>query len=241
MAITSFSGSNYLNRTTNLLNYNAAYTWMAWLYATSAASGVFWGIKGSSGSTIDYEYFGFFGGNYDLFISGAIAGESTANPAFAGTNQWVHFAVVRLSNSAIQCYQNGSTITSPASLGISARPSAAVSNIGYFVTDTPIGAFSGRIFNAFEYDVALTQAEIQQQMYRHLPQRTANLRAWFPMFADSSRNLDFSGNGRDYSEVGTLTNADGLLIPVSPLLLPKSRSVAPPPPYYASPSMLMAC
>ena len=64
------------------------------------------------------------------------------------------------------------------------------------------------------WDANLSAAELAQEIWSAKPVRTADLHIWSPHFPGSGeRNLDYSGNGRDWTEAGS--PADGDQPPVS--------------------------
>lgn len=70
--------------------------------------------------------------------------------------------------------------------------------------------YNGRHSNFKAWSTNLSQAEVQQEMRSYTPVRTANLYSWTP-FVDASTGsdfLDYSGNGRNWTETGTVTFED---------------------------------
>ena len=239
MALTGFAANNYLLRTSNTLNYNAAYTQMGWFYVTNSSnSGSLFSVFGQE---LNFDKSGYGGGTFDIAISYFANNSqafSLASPSFSFQNTWLWFAFVRLDASNVQCYANGDTIASPATFSTANRTALSTGTcLGAGVVGQPAQPLTGKAFNCFEYDAALTQEEVRQQMFKHLPQRTSNLKAWIPMFSDGATEKDFSGNNFDYSIIGTLTDTDSLLIPVSPLFSKGKSGLI----YRRSPLMLSAC
>jgi len=76
---------------------------------------------------------------------------------------------------------------------------------------------------------ALTTADLERERMRRAPVRVSGLHAWLPLIAaDKATALkDFSGNGYDFTEAGTLTVEDGA--PVgwgAQIMLPQSAAAA---------------
>jgi hypothetical protein len=66
-----------------------------------------------------------------------------------------------------------------------------------------------RLFNVMVWGTALTEAELLAQRWSFRPVvQNSNLNGWYPMWSQSDRNKDFSGNGNDWTETGTLANED---------------------------------
>ena len=69
--------------------------------------------------------------------------------------------------------------------------------------------FSGRIHAIKIWNTALTEAEIAQEVYTVAPRKLDSLWGWYPTRPGSGeRAKDYSGNGRDWTEGGTLTDDD---------------------------------
>jgi len=160
---------------------------------------------------------------------------------FVGISQWFHFAASRTSTTATEAYENGISLPPIPTLSIADRVSSVPvtrQNVGNF-SDVYLDIPSGYVAHIFEYSAALSQAEIQNQMFKAQPQRTANLHAWTPC-RNGARNIDFSGNGRDWTEIGAMT--DGIIEPPV-IYAPPPMFVKSPPilVYFSSARMLLAC
>lgn len=234
----SFAALAGLTRSSGLVDYTQPYTVMARVFATT---GVFHGTYFVAIDATFQHFDGIFAADAELtpyvetMISGTKIGGRTAAFPSTGFN---HIAMVRTSNTSLKAVINGVSSTVVNHANISTRPAA---NTQYIGTEATGYVLSGgeTISDFFLYNVALSDEEIRDQMNFAYPRRTANLREWLPLAAGSARNIDFSGNGRNYTEVGTISNADSLLLARPSLLIP--RRVAAPPVYYASPLMLTAC
>lgn len=128
----------------------------------------------------------------------------TSSSNAGGTNlslsTWYHIAYVR-NGTSHTVYLNGvqdSTITQSLSL----TPAAML------VGSSTVAWNSARYANVKIWSgVALTAAEIQLEMYFATPVRTANLHLFTPMLK-GNRTTDYSGNGRNWTEGGTITDED---------------------------------
>ena len=237
MAINISSG-NWLSRSTNLINYNAAYTVMAWVYPNSLSDGCVFGLKqAGEGTTDNYDFWGFLGGSYYLEVARNTPSYNATNafPSVIGVSQFFHFAAVRSDSSNVQCYENGVAITSPASNDVSARTAIGGMVIGRYNTAFP-NPLDGKLCDYLAYSRALSQAEIVNQMRSRLPLNTNNLVDWCP-FINNSVNI--SGGASAWTENGTLTYGDGVLLSSPPLLYPKRQTAQPTD--RASPLMLLVC
>lgn len=67
----------------------------------------------------------------------------------------------------------------------------------------------GQQQNMMMWTATLTQQELEQQMKTFRPQRYTNLHAWYPQLPGSGeRARDYSGNGYNMTETGTITDAE---------------------------------
>lgn len=65
----------------------------------------------------------------------------------------------------------------------------------------------GRIAYMKKWNAELTQSEVQQEMSIIRPNRTEDLVGWWPTYFGATERLrDYSGNGNDLTEAGTLTD-----------------------------------
>jgi hypothetical protein len=110
--------------------------------------------------------------------------------------------------------------------------------IGNFSGTDSSGFYLNRPICQFNlHSAALSDTEIIDSASFAYPRRTNNLREWLPMDRGTARNVDFSGNGRNYTENGTVSDADSLLILARPpLIYTRQRATN-----FAPTSMLLAC
>jgi hypothetical protein len=233
----SFAFGASLTRNSGLVNYNSTYTVMARVFATT---GTFHGTYFSMANTpANSDSFFAAGAEITPYIETSIGsvyvGDVTAPFASAGFN---HIAMVRTSATSIKAVVNGVSSTVLTHSTVASRAAATSQFIGNDAGGYVLSNGEA-ISDFFLYDAALSDEEIRDQMNFAYPRRTANLREWIPLAAGSARNIDFSGNTRDYTETGAINDEDGVLLARPSLLIP--RRVAAPPIYYASPlGMLMS-
>lgn len=113
----------------------------------------------------------------------------------------------------IACIKNGATVelwldgVLDASLATATNTAASYMSVGGNpYTEYLDGRMAaGKIWTA----VALVQAEIQQERHSILPKRLTDIYGWWPMFPGATERLaDYSGNGRNWTAEGTLTDED---------------------------------
>lgn len=128
-------------------------------------------------------------------------GESTGSELTIGT--YAHLGFVH-DGTTLTLYLNGNSdiVRSPDAITLTPGAIALASN-------TVTNYISGRLAYWKCWEAALTQSEIQQEMRTIRPHRTADLYSWTPMFPGAAeRTLDYSGNGRDWTEAGTVEDED---------------------------------
>ena len=209
MAIRFDAAADRIARTSSPLDYNSAYTWMAWVRLVSDlnAYGHVFGINRNDAAA-NYDYIGMDGTGQGLITLVDIGGAYTEQ---AGTTlslgTWYHICAVRASTTSLAIYLNG-VLDSTNTRNVTGRIAATRMEAGAF------GTFDGdrvdaRIAAVKIWSVALSAAEIAQEIYRLAPAQFANLWQWSPLIGSASDLADYSGNGRDWTAGGTLTVEDG--------------------------------
>jgi len=117
---------------------------------------------------------------------------------------WYHIALTWASGGNTYAYVNGVQDASLSAGNIGANETMSVGN------DAWAQQFNGRVAALKIWTAQLSQAEIAQEMNTIRPQRTANLHGWWPCLPGATeRDNDYSGNGRDWTQNGTLSDEDG--------------------------------
>jgi len=201
---TKFDASgDILKRTTNL-PAPSAFTLCAWVRVVSVrASQYQYFVELANGTTDAGSYLVLGYNNIGAFeISTGVSSQSFAsNPT---TGSWMFVALT----------SDGTTLRGYWSHAGSAFVTASITTLSFTSVQLSIGNDSYNeycdveIENVYVYDAALTQAELEQQMYRALPVRTANLNIWSRLQI-STDVTDYSGNGRNWTSGGTLASASG--------------------------------
>lgn len=211
MAIRFDASGDYLSRTTNVLDYNAAYTLMGWVRLTSGAGGtwcVVWEMGRGAWANLDgiavddaspYEFMPYsdIGGSWWA---------DQSSPISPSNGTWYHLALVRESATSLKMYVDGvqrASITAD----ITGRLAATEMTVGDGTNRD--SRMDGRVAYLKAWSAGLTAAEVQQEMQVILPRRTANLYGWWPTLPGATeRARDYSGNGYSWTETGTLTDED---------------------------------
>ncbi len=120
------------------------------------------------------------------------------------TGIWYHLAMTAtaIGGGTMYGYLNGVQDTTLSGSGTTTGNLA----IGQYPSDTA-EQFDGRVFALKSWTAALSAAELAQEMYSITPVRQTNKYSWWPMFPGSAERLrDYSGDGRSWTEHGTLTD-----------------------------------
>ncbi len=205
MAVRFDADADRLLRTTDLLNYNAAYTIMGWIYILSSLTfETIFGFNDNSASNEDTVYTRSSDTAFRFSVNGGGFGGSIAY----ALNTWYHVALVRSSATALTIYVNGVAEGTTATTDVSARATVTRMESGGALS-TNQDRLDGRVAAIKAWSTNLTVAEILQEMVAIHPIRTANLYGWWPAFPGTTERLiDYSGNGRDWTAAGTLADED---------------------------------
>jgi hypothetical protein len=115
---------------------------------------------------------------------------------------WYHLAMTG-DASNLKAYINGA-------LDITASQWAFTPSSLYLGNDVGGEWLNGCAAYVKIWSAALTAAEIQAEVYRIRPARTADLYNWTPLLPGATERLrDYSGNGYDWTALGTLTDEGG--------------------------------
>lgn len=129
---------------------------------------------------------------------------SSVTGSVISVGAWNHIAMVVEGTGAGQfkAYLNGV-------LDITHAGNGSISAAGrmWFGNNNYTEFLNGRVGPWKVWDVALTAAEIAQEFRCIRPVRFANINSWSPCFPGSGERVrDYSGFGRDLTEMGTITD-----------------------------------
>jgi hypothetical protein len=137
--------------------------------------------------------------------SGGSGGAVTGTDISTAT--WYHLAMVRESATALKLYLNG-VLDATATQDITGRSAVTRMEIGA-ESSSDSNPFNGRIAAIKAWSTALTLAEVVNEIPTILPRKFSNLYGWWPCFPGATERLrDYSGNGRSWTESGTLSDED---------------------------------
>jgi hypothetical protein len=210
MSVRFNASGEYFARTSGLLDYNAAYTWMTWVYFVSGTGGPFINIFGlddgasfANSDVITVADSGTF--PFMLTSNISFSFEEVPGTTVPGNGTWYHLAMVRESVTSLKMYVYG-VLEATATGSISGRAAATEMLVGggYGGTSNPADArFTG--IKAFSF--AMTQAQIRWEMNQVRPARWTSIYGGWPVPDGANRVNDvFSGSARNWTPNGTLTD-----------------------------------
>ncbi len=200
------SAANYQSRSSDLLDYNSTYTWMAWCYLASDldANQVVFFIRNADASQSDFV--GTITSGVDLVA--AVNGGSGSTQATWTVGQTRHVCLRRSSSSSLDLIVDGVLIGSDTTAAGTSRTLTAMESGS--VLSGALARWDGHKFAEKAWSASLSIDEIAKEMWTIRPQRTANLYAFWPGIANtaSAAATDFSGNGRSWTNNGTISVED---------------------------------
>ena len=197
-----------LSRTTGVLDYNAAYTVDLWVYFPALPAGYHSIITIGSNGAVGIDVLQLNGSQLLLYVQNVASSEISGSTLSTAT--WYHLTVVRESATSVKVYLN-ETLDITNTLDITARTASTTMAVGAtFYNSVYSEEVDARVANTKIWSAALTAAEFAQERNLIRLARTANLLSWSPHFPGSGeRARDYSGNGYNWTEGGTLTDEDG--------------------------------
>jgi len=205
------AAADRLLRTSGVLSANSPYTVMAWIRASSISGApcIFAASAGTYSANGEELYISVSLGNrLTLYaVNGGTDGFGSPTGTVLSTNTWYHVTIVRESSTSLKSYLNG-VFEQTCSVNIASRSASSRMEFGAWSSGNN-DPFSGRIQYIKIWNTALTEAEIAQEVYTVAPRKLDSLWGWYPTRPGSGeRAKDYSGNGRDWTEGGTLTDDD---------------------------------
>jgi len=125
--------------------------------------------------------------------------------AMTDTSKWYHVCVTHNSGDTAYIYTNGAQEGEN-----SYNDTLNFGNFYIFDAGHPSYTMDGAVAGIKVWSRELSQAEIQQEMRFHLPVNPSGIWAAWPFITEPGCTIDFSGNGRTLTRVGSsMTTVDG--------------------------------
>lgn len=208
MSVRFDNAADRLLRTADLLDMNSVYTWCAWVYLVSnlATQSTFFALNDNNVNNLDIVRTAANGVQVQLRCSIGGAGTNVGGTTLS-VGTWYHVAMVRESQTSLKAYLNG-VLDATATDNITGRVAAQRMEHGA-IRSTNAQPSDSRVAAIKAWNTNLTAAEIAQEVQTIRPVRSANLYGFWPAFPTTAERLrDYSGNGRDWTESGMLTDED---------------------------------
>lgn len=205
MAVRFDAAADRLLRTTDLLDYNAAYTKMAWIYLTSDldAISVFFTQNDNSANNLDQLMTSPTGTLLQIRV--VVGGAATnTNGSTVSTGTWYHVALVRESVTSLKLYFDA-VLDSTNTRDVTGRAASSRMEHGARSSGNN-NRYDGRVYAIKYWSAALTLAEIANERPYIWPRRFANLYECWPCLAGATERLRGYVKGRNWTESGTLTD-----------------------------------
>jgi len=175
-------------RTTDLLDYNGVWSASYWIYAVTGSSvqTTFCINDGTSNNQDRLSY----SASEALQCTVAVLGSSTTvgTMTFSG-NTWYHIGLSRDSATSLWVYVSsvdGTLVDSAQNTRDITTRVASATRVEFGGRLASTASFNGRVAHIKLWSAALTQSELQLEMFRIRPHRTANLYGWWPVFPGST-------------------------------------------------------
>jgi hypothetical protein len=200
MAVRTDANGDYFSITSGLPVMSGAFTLALWAYISADRNdySIPWKFEGINGNP-----------NLSTDATGTawvIASDSAESSAYSvATGEWHHLVWVHRSNTDNELWVDGVLRIDAFSMSTTGGTLTALRLGRYDATYW----FNGRLFDAKFWTAALTAAEVVQEVYAIHPVSTASLYGWWPLFPGSGERVrDYSGNGHNWTESGSITDED---------------------------------
>jgi len=145
---------------------------------------------------------GLNGTGTQIVLQDDVDGSTGAN---VSVNTWYHVAWVRRAAADNELFLNGVNVVDGFTMN---APSGNLA-VGTWIPGDYSYSPGWRVAGIKIWSAALSAAEVAQEMHVIQPRRTADLYGWWPCFPGATERItDYSGNGRNWSTTGTLSDED---------------------------------
>lgn len=208
MAIRFDAAADRLLRTSDMLNYNATYTFAGWFYLSVDTNdfAVMFSLNDDAVATVrDNLATNNDGTTLRVSLHNGVTAQGVTGSNLS-TATWYHIAMVRANATSCTAYLNG-VLNITNTLDCSGRVANTRMEVGAIDSRNEF-PLNGRCAGLKAWTAPLSAGELALEMSGVCPVRLNDLYAWWPCLSNATRAQDYSGNGRHWTEAGTLTNED---------------------------------
>lgn len=211
MALRVDASGEYFHRTTNLptLTSFTAFFRFCRRGAGGASNNVLWALQAGA----DTGYMQIDGSNIFLWYMDNGGFCNITSPTI-GTDTWYDCAIRQNGSGAgtVKLYLRATGDMSGWATNTCTGGTQTLTGVRFnYVFSSATYWFNGAYADFKLWDAVLTDDELTVERWIQRPARTTNLRYWLPIIDSTTTNItkDYSGNGYDFTQVGTLSVEDG--------------------------------
>ena len=206
MAIRLDATGDYLERSTNVVDFDTNYTLMGWFYISvdTAANAALMTLRLSN---TDYDIIVLGSGTTlaaEVRVNGAV---TTSTGTTLSTATWYHITAVRSSATLLTVYLDEVSDLTNTRTVVGRSAGLPTMRVGYFDTTSPV-QFNGRFYGLKYWDTDLSLAEIHTEKHSVIVKtKLSNNKVFSPHMAGAGERLrDYSQFADDWTANGTLTD-----------------------------------
>lgn len=196
--------------TTNLIDYNATYTFMGWFKAMAASITFNECLAVDNGSNFVNNDIIRLNTNALVFQMNLLStgGADTYSGKTIVVGRWYHVTMARFDGTTCYGYLNGILdITGTRNVG-TARPAVSQNDISHLGGNNNFAAGNNCVAYVKAWNRCLTPGEIFMESRSAVPLTRAGLVRYHPFQNEADAQVDYSGYGRTLTKAGTLTSED---------------------------------
>jgi len=199
----TLDASKYLERTSDLPDYNGNYTIACWIKFNQLTTfdSMFVLTDGTANNRDMLLLNNTTGNNLTSRVTVAAALTTQAGSTTLSTATWYHVAMVRDAAASLKAYLNGN-LEGTNTRSVSGR--AAISNMRIALEQGGGNAIDASFAHLKMWTRALTAQELLSESKNILVNNLTSVYGWWPTLINAQRNKDYSGKGRNWTEVGTI-------------------------------------
>jgi hypothetical protein len=206
MAIRFNAAADNLVLSSGVIDHNVAYSIGFWAYISTDTNSNATFFVVSDGASGNYDWLRTQTDGVTLQARVEIGGAGTnAAGSTLSVGQWYYITIVRTAVNSLLVYVDG-VLDITNTRDITGRTAATKMEFGVLGAGSRL---DGRISTIKAAQTNWSAAQVVQERYTIAPRNLSSIYGWWPCFPGSGeRARDYSGNGRNFTEGGTLTDED---------------------------------